>query len=797
MLRPALPALFSAVWPAWLLVALAPLAAAQQDLSGNHRLSGRPFWGGAAEVPIELLLEKRPGDAWKVTHTYAPPSGPRVVLSGVGRLTGDVLSVDLTQLQGATGTLGVLLAEGGDAAPHAFKGRWQFKADGTISGALGWTASGVQKESPEQGHKATAPGPALPQPPPGGGVHALLSPQDGAELIPDRARFEELSRRDNVPGAMGVREVKILITGVDGPSPKLHFIDTNRYSYHYDFARQALHMNLTLQQFNAQTYFTQSRKNIAGSIIAHDRYQPPNGGEQGIYTVEFWPTDPVRVNHVALAYRLVKAGMPFAASKLWYHPASETQNRLYLDEKPQFVQRQIPVIATEDLFRDVTWSPLNPGEGFGLLRVMEGANARPPSVRDVVIFRVLPNDLTHVAGVITEVPQTPLSHVNLKAKQNDTPNAYVRNASTDPRIQPLLGKLVRYAVGPDGYELREATQAEVDAFLESKRPATGQSPPRDLSVTEVQPLEQVGNVNTDSVGAKAANVGELRKIFPPGVSPDGYAIPFALYDRFMSVNGLYQAAREMMADADFKADPAIREQRLAAFRRRLRDAPVPADVRQKLDALRARFPADAAIRCRSSTNNEDLPGFNGAGLYDSYTHRPDEGRLERTVKQVWASLWNYRAFEEREFYRVDHLTTAMGVLVHQNFDDELANGVAVTKNIYDPNWEGYYVNVQVGESLVTNPDPGATPDELLVAKTGPNGEWETQFIQRSSLLPAGKSAVLTADQLGLLRYRMARVQWHFKRVYKKENDPNFAMDIEFKLDSNGRIVIKQARPWVD
>ena len=98
-----------------------------------------------------------------------------------------------------------------------------------------------------------------------------------------------------------------------------------------------------------------------------------------------------------------------------------------------------------------------------------------------------------------------------------------------------------------------------------------------------------------------------------------------------------------------------------------------------LDALQSMhesFPPGTPMRCRSSTNNEDLPGFNGAGLYDSYTHRPDEGHIAKTIKQVWASLWTYRAFEERDFYRVDHLQTAMGVLVHPNYDDELANGVA-------------------------------------------------------------------------------------------------------------------------
>ena len=108
--------------------------------------------------------------------------------------------------------------------------------------------------------------------------------------------------------------------------------------------------------------------------------------------------------------------------------------------------------------------------------------------------------------------------------------------------------------------------------------------------------------------------------------------------------------------------------------------------------------------------NEDLEGFNGAGLYSSYTHGLDEGPLEKSVKQVWASLWNYRAFEEREFWRIDHFSAAMGVLVHPNYTDEQANGVGVTTNIFDPAWDGHYVNVQVGENLVTNPEAGTTPE---------------------------------------------------------------------------------------
>ena len=74
--------------------------------------------------------------------------------------------------------------------------------------------------------------------------------------------------------------------------------------------------------------------------------------------------------------------------------------------------------------------------------------------------------------------------------------------------------------------------------------------------------------------------------------------------------------------------------------------------------LQESFPVGTSIRCRSSSNNEDLPGFSGAGLYDSKTQHPDEGHISKSVKQVFASTWNFRAFREREFHRIDHMTVS-------------------------------------------------------------------------------------------------------------------------------------------
>lgn len=621
-----------------------------------------------------------------------------------------------------------------------------------------------------------------------------ISIKDGSVGLPNRAVFEMLADTESFPGATGMREVKFV---VDVENDQVFFANQNQHIYHFHFAQSALGFAGDNGAFIQVTYFTDDRDYIAGSLLAHDNFDEDG---EGIYTVQFWPADPVNASAVNRTMQLIAEAAPLTTGKLFYHPLGETQRDLFRREAAIYAALNTPSITTEELYGNQTFSLLNPGVAFGRLRVVNGSDGNPLSIRDLVIFETIPNDLTHVAGVISVEPQTPLSHVNLRAKQNDTPNAYIKNALTDPLFQDLIGKNVRFEVAGDGYTIREATNAEVEEHFASIRPQEAQLAIRDLTRRDIVPLAHLRLADQTAYGAKAANLGELASILPDAQVPDGLAVPFALYDDFMKANGFYEEAIAMLDDPQFQADPAVRDAKLDDFRDRIKDGQVPAEISAQLETsyadLKAEFGENQTFRTRSSTNNEDLLGFTGAGLYNSYTHRPDEGKLEKSIRQVWSSLWTFRAFEERDFWRIDHLSAAMGVAIHPNFDLEQVNGVAVTKNIYDPNWLGFYVNSQVGEDLVTNPEGGATPEEFLISRIGAEGRWEVQYVRRSNLTENGAN-VLSDQHVEELRQSMLTIQTHFRRVYDKFSDSTFAMDIEFKVDIDGQLVIKQARPWVD
>ena len=609
--------------------------------------------------------------------------------------------------------------------------------------------------------------------------------RDGAVAIPGRETFEALSYKGRDvpyhPRLQDLEFVKFYIIGVATDNMGIYFMNTETHRIHPDFGDA---IGLWEDPLWGQGY-------LGGEIIYHPNVVAPDGS-LGVYLYQFQPMDAYTFGHVARSYEVLAASMPLLDDNLAYYPMPRRALPLYHRERALYDDSRINVVLREDILPDVPFLPLNVGEGYGFLRLM--SLEERPDPRDVAIYETIPNELSRVAGLITTVPQTPLSHVNLRAVQDGVPNAFIRDALDDGDIDDLIGRYVHYSVTADGYSIRAATPAEVEAYFAASRPPGTQTPERDLTVTRITGLDDIGFDDWNAFGVKAANVAVLRTLgFPDGTVPDGFAAPFYFYDEFMKHNGFYDDIEEMLEDPDFQSDYDTQEKELKKLRKKIKKGETPEWIIAALTEMHSKYPEGQSLRYRSSTNNEDLPGFSGAGLYDSKTQHPDETEedgIAKSLKQVYASLWNFRAFTEREFYRVDHLAAAMGVLVHPNYSDELANGVAVSFDPIRMRYGNYYVNSQLGEDLVTNPDAHSAPEEILLHQGG-----EYTVLATSNQMQRGQ-LLMSDAQMDQLRRHLELIHDEFAKLYGVEGDEPFAMEIEFKITSDDILSIKQARPWV-
>ncbi|MFT5009845.1 MAG: hypothetical protein ACI9EA_000537 [Pseudomonadales bacterium] len=605
---------------------------------------------------------------------------------------------------------------------------------------------------------------------------------DGATSIPDAETFLELATINNVgwaPFLDGQLYVKFGILDRDTPEPKIYFINSNTYTIHASF-------------FNG-IGATVDGDDGSGEIVFNPNDILPNG-VIGSYSFNFSFGNAYDFETSQRTYELLAANMPFLQNNMNHFIGQNDENDHLNNYADEFVDSRIDVVLESDVFAEINYIPFHEAEGYGFFKHMEDLSETPGS-RDIVLYDALPNSLPRVGGIITSVIQTPLSHVNLRAIQDNVPNAYIADPLSIDSIANLLGSYIYYKVENETFQIREATLDEVNAWYEDLRPTEPQIPIRDLSVTEILPLDDIDFEMSRAFGAKCSNVSTMRTFgFPSGTIPDGFGIPFYYYDEFMQFNNFYQEAQVMIDNPTFQTDLNFRIERLADFRRDIKDAPMPQWMLDDLQAMHDDFPVGTAVRCRSSTNNEDLPGFSGAGLYTSKTQHLDEGHIKKSIKQVYASMWNFRAYEERDFYRVDHYIAAMGVLCHPNFEEELSNGVGIS---IDPIYETdstFYLNTQVGESLITNPDPNTVPEEILLYENPLQGGGYL-VLGLSNLVEPGE---LIMDQvyLDLMRDYLTVIHDEFGILYDVEGAEGFSMDIEYKVTSEDQLVIKQARPWV-
>jgi Pyruvate phosphate dikinase, AMP/ATP-binding domain len=608
----------------------------------------------------------------------------------------------------------------------------------------------------------------------------------------------------SIPGAMAMKTV------IDrSESDALYFQNSKKYKIHWEFASANLSGNgkipvPALSSFNLTEYYSPNRRFILGSVTY---YQGPK-----VWTYEISPYDNASFEMIQLAMDKIMAASYFGKD-LYFHPTSQA-----VEAEAKKLPNSIKVISTDELYAGIDYQPLNFGTSYGRLVITTAKKLETEYVgfRDIVVLDEVPNDISVVSGIITQQFQTPLSHINVLSQNRGTPNMALRGAHTNAELLKLDGKWVKFSVGSSKYSVEEVTQAEADTWWDAHRPAAVGVPKMDLDVKEFRNVQDILDTtgttwaaaikkSIPAFGGKTTHFSAFPHMDTSKIKhPKAFGIPVYFYWQFMEQNHFNDTLAAMLADEKFQGDPAFRDARLKSLRSAMKAAPVDSAFEANLMAkLAAYLPGITRIRFRSSTNAEDLEGFTGAGLYDSKTggiNDPADPILG-AVKEVWASVWYFRAFEERSYRNIDHKSVGMALLCHGAFPEEEANGVAITANPFDPSGlePGFYINVQVGNNLVVSPDASMRADQFIYHFDMPGQP--IVFIANSSLTPTG-TTVLTTAQTYSLGVALKEIHRFFQPIYGKDASAWFAMDTEFKLDQlpgdpNGQPVIqmKQARPY--
>ncbi len=608
----------------------------------------------------------------------------------------------------------------------------------------------------------------------------------------------------SIPGTLSAKTV---IDRIDDNA--LYFQNSRKFQIHYDFASShlsgdGLPLVTDLAAFNSREYYSSDRRFILGAL---NFYEGP-----GVWAYEIAPYDSADKEMIETAFRLIKRQL-YAGDELTFHPTSdavEMESDKLLDD--------IPISTTEDLFKGIDYQPLNLATSYGRLRFFRESDIENQHLtfRDIAVLESIPNDLSACVGTITAEFQTPLSHINVLAQNRGTPNMGLRGAFDDPDLRALDGRWVKLTVGAQDYSVERVTRAEADAWWEEFKPEPIEISPPDLEVTDLRDIEEVLDIDglglqgalaaaIPAFGGKASHYGAFPHISETEIPyPKAFVVPIYYYRQFMEQNEFDERVEALLDDADFMDDPAYREQALDALRDDMKTAPVDPDFElQLLEKLNQEYEG-VRLRFRSSTNCEDLGGFSGAGLYTSKTGDPNDPTKSYldAVRKVWASVWRFRAFEEREYRSISHQNVGMALLVHQSFPAEDANGVAITANIFDTAGlePGYYINVQKGDTSVVLPDSGTTSDQLIYFYDMPRQP--VMYLDHSSLMPEGET-VLTRSELAELAEALSAVHGFFAGVYGPATPDHFyALDVEFKFNTYpddpeeiSRLVIKQARPY--
>lgn len=517
--------------------------------------------------------------------------------------------------------------------------------------------------------------------------------EDFVGKIGNKNEFQAMARLERPNGMQPIPNVMF---AWDRKSGKTYFINSRKYRFHVDFLQAHYLSSESGKTFFEHQYLNSNRRWVLGVIA----WQPVLSR----HTFELWEGDTADATLIESTYRTLQ--------KIFFAPLSFKAN----SASQEHVITKAPnldVVTLSQLMPKQAVQSVVTGKATGRLRLSQGKLDETYRPEEILLLVNVPVTLPPVSGIISAAPSSPLSHLNMLTRMWQVPNAYMVDALE--RFSSLDGQWVTLKVGKDSVLVEPASPEAIARKKVALRAKHSTRLPQ--AKIELPGFLDLGNVQCQDakrVGAKAANLATMYQARLSSVQvPPGYAIPFYYYVEFARSFGMQKKVSDMLATAEFQQKPNARQQALKKLREEIEQAPLPGKIEKQIRRQYRKFSQGRSVFARSSTNAEDLPNFNGAGLYTSVPNVTNEEAFVSAVKVVWASIWNFSAFEAREAAGIDHFQVFPAVLVQVGIDADSA-GVMITTDPFrpDPLRDAVYINAKRGLGMKVV-DGNKAPEQIV------------------------------------------------------------------------------------
>jgi len=605
--------------------------------------------------------------------------------------------------------------------------------------------------------------------------------QNGPRSLPavkSQAEFDSISVTYDANTPYALPHALFVIDRKD--NNKIYYVNNKRYSFHKDFVNGTYLSLESGKEFFDNNYLKPNRRFILGTIA----YQTPVKR----WTFEFWEGDLIPADQIQLAGEVI--------NKTFFTPVAFKPNSLRQDEASHSLTG-VERVLQSDIAKEQAYQALNIAKGIGRIHIIDKLDDHVEiGFNEILVLDEVPVQLPPVAGIITSKPSTPLSHINLLAKGWGIPNAYIKNAKE--LFKQYDTWWVTFETNRDNYSVKRADLNQLHEYQRRLKERLDVVKPRfDLSETRLLSLAQQRKTLSIAFGGKSANLGEVMHANLPGIIvPGGFTIPFYYYDEFIKRNNLDDEIFALLNDQKFVHDPAYRRGRLETLREHIQKAEFDPELKKEVLDRVAREFTGKGLFVRSSSNSEDLPNFSGAGLYTTVPNVRGDKELIEAIKTVWASLWNFEAYEFRERANIDHSKIFMAVLLQEGINSE-SSGVMISTDPFDKeNVGAIYISAKRGLGIKVV--EGQRIAEQIIFRPRTNA---VQVLTRSaedSLLTFDehggvKEVPITGDRVVLtdeVIRRLVRAAAEIKRVFGSRDQ-----DIEWAY-MKGQIFIVQSRPYI-